>query len=105
MPVAKHQLLLCGKPCHRCRVAGSVDHAFVAAVSAAIRVKWMLKSGTQHDMRISAKNLFAAVAMVHVKIQDRNPLYKVMLNRVRHVVKKAESYGMMSGGQRKTYYS
>jgi hypothetical protein len=50
----------------------------VAALVHAVGIKRMLKSGTQHHTRVFVKNIFSAIAVMHVEISYRHA-YQTML--------------------------
>src|SRR6185436_19814907 len=60
----------------------NVDHTLRATRDTAVRVKRMLERRYHHHARIVAKDVFGAIAMMHIEIYDRDPLQTVRFERV-----------------------
>src|SRR5450631_2962895 len=75
----------------------SVDDMVVAALCSEVWIKWMLKSGTQHDARFVVKNVFRAIAVMYVEIRNRHALQAILRQCMRRadcdIVENAESHG------------
>src|ERR1051325_8449456 len=49
-----------------------VNHALATAIGPDSRIEWMLKSRAQHYFWITLENIFCAVAVMHIEINNRH---------------------------------
>src|SRR5206468_4015756 len=73
-----------------------VDHVRGRIVEPAVWVQWMLESSYHEHARVAGENVFGAVAVVDIEIDDGDPLDTVGGHRVRRadrdVVEQAETH-------------
>ena len=74
----------------------------VAAGRSTVRIKRVLEKAHHQDTVIAANDVFRAVAVVYIKVDNRDPLQTVALQRVfggdGHIVEKAETHGAVVAG-------
>src|SRR5689334_20214904 len=79
------------------RRQGKVEDMRVDGICAAIRVEGMLERGAEENTFFIFKNIFRAIAMVHVKIDDRHAIQMMHRECLHHtdghIVEKTKSHG------------
>ena len=81
---------------------GHVDHVLAQGHVTAVRVERALKKARHEDAFIARNDVFGAVAVVHVKVDDGNTFQAMHFQRVarrhHHAVEKTKAHGGLTGG-------